>query len=97
MGGHRDRRARRPAQAHPAGPGDPTTAVGKQYKPALVAEAAAQAITEALAADAGCRVRKSARGHQNGRLVVTVTGADPRQVRDAVAGFALASVRRRIP
>jgi hypothetical protein len=28
-------------------------------------------------------------GYQDGRLVVTVSGADPRQVRDAVAGDAL--------
>jgi hypothetical protein len=27
--------------------------------------------------------------HEDGRLVVTVTGADPGRVRDAVAGFAL--------
>ena len=33
--------------------------------------------------------RSVSAGHQGGRLVVTVTGADPGQVRDAVAGFAL--------
>jgi hypothetical protein len=27
--------------------------------------------------------------HEDGRLVLTVTGADPGRVRDAVAGFAL--------
>ena len=32
--------------------------------------------------------------HENGRLVVTVTGADPGRVRDAVAGFPL-TVRAR--
>jgi hypothetical protein len=30
-----------------------------------------------------------AAAHENGRLVLTVTGADPGRVRDAVAGFAL--------
>ncbi len=31
----------------------------------------------------------AADGHEDGRLVVTVTGADPDRVQDAVAGFAL--------
>jgi fatty-acyl-CoA synthase len=66
----------------------PTTAVGKQYKPALVADAAARAIADTLA-DAGISARGVSAGHQDGRLVVTVTGADPEQVRGAVAGFAL--------
>jgi hypothetical protein len=63
--------------------------VGKQFKPALVAEAAAQAVTDALA-DAGIRAREVRAAHRDGRLVVTVAGADPGQVRDAVTGFALA-------
>jgi fatty-acyl-CoA synthase len=66
----------------------PLTAVGKQYKPALSADAAERAVTDALV-DAGISVRGVSAGHQGGRLVVTVTGADPGQVRDAVAGFAL--------
>ena len=64
------------------------TAVGKQYKPALVADAAARAISDVLA-DAGIPVGSVSAGYQDGRLVVTVAGADPRQVRDAVAGYAL--------
>jgi fatty-acyl-CoA synthase len=66
----------------------PITAVGKQYKPALSADAAQRAVTDALA-DAGIPVRGVSAGQQGGRLVVTVTGADPGQVRAAVAGFAL--------
>jgi fatty-acyl-CoA synthase len=66
----------------------PMTAVGKQYKPALVADAAARAISDVLA-DAGIPVGSVSAGYQDGRLVVTVAGADPRQVRDAVAGYAL--------
>ncbi|MBO3752199.1 AMP-binding protein [Streptosporangiaceae bacterium NEAU-GS5] len=66
----------------------PVTAVGKQFKPALVADAAARAVADTLA-DAGISVRDVSASHQNGRLVVTVTGADPEQVREAVAGFAL--------
>ena len=62
--------------------------MGKQYKPALLADAAAHAVCDALA-DAGIPVRAVSASHQNGRLVVTVAGADPEQVRDAVAGFAL--------
>ncbi|HEV8560499.1 MAG TPA: acyl-CoA synthetase [Actinophytocola sp.] len=79
--------AARPKRIHPV-PAIPTTAVGKQYKPALVADAAARAVSDALA-DAGIPVRSVTADHRNGRLVVTVTGADPEQVREAVAGFAL--------
>jgi fatty-acyl-CoA synthase len=67
----------------------PVTAVGKQFKPALAADAAVRAVTEALDA-AGLPGARAAAGHEDGRLVVTVTGADPAQVRDAVAGFPLA-------
>lgn len=79
--------AARPKRIHPI-PEIPTTAVGKQYKPTLVADAAARAVSDALAS-AGVPVREVSAGHENGRLVVTVTGADPEQVREAVAGFAL--------
>lgn len=79
--------AARPKRIHPL-PEIPVTAVGKQYKPALSADAAARAVADALA-DAGVPARRVEAGHQSGRLVVTVTGADPGQVRDAVAGFAL--------
>ena len=66
----------------------PVTAVGKPFKPALLADAAVRAITEALAA-AGLPDAQAAAEYEHGRLVVTVTGADPGRVRDAVAGFAL--------
>ena len=66
----------------------PVTAVGKQFKPALIADAAVRAVTEALAA-AGVADARATAAHEHGRLVVTVTGADPRRVRNAVSGFAL--------
>ena len=66
----------------------PVTAVGKPFKPALAADAAGRAITEALAA-AGLADARVTAAYEDGRLVVTVTGADPGRVQDAVAGFAL--------
>ena len=66
----------------------PVTAVGKQFKPALTADAAIRAVTGALAAAALPDARITTE-HEGGRLVVTVTGADPDRVRNAVAGFAL--------
>ena len=45
-------------------------------------------MTEALAA-AGLADAQVTAAHEDGRLVLTVTGADPDRVRDAVAGFAL--------
>jgi malonyl CoA-acyl carrier protein transacylase len=62
--------------------------VGKPFKPALAADAAVRAITEALTA-AGVADARVAAAHEDGRLALTVTGADPDRVRDAVAGFAL--------
>jgi len=49
---------------------------------------AVRAITDTLAA-AGLPDGRAAAAHEDGRLVVTVTGADPGRVADAVAGFAL--------
>jgi fatty-acyl-CoA synthase len=66
----------------------PLTSVGKQFKPALAADAAVHVVTEALAA-AGLVGTQVTAAHEDGRLVLTVTGADPDRVRDAVAGFAL--------
>ena len=66
----------------------PVTAVGKPFKPALLADAAVRAITEALTA-AGVADARATAAYEDGRLVVTVTGADPDRVQDAVAGFAL--------
>jgi fatty-acyl-CoA synthase len=66
----------------------PLTSVGKQFKPALAADAAVRVVTDALAA-AGLADTQVTAAHEDGRLVLTVTGADPDRVRDAVAGFAL--------
>ena len=66
----------------------PVTEVGKHFKPALLADAAVRAITEALTA-AGVADARVTAAYEDGRLVVTVTGADPDRVRNAVAGFAL--------
>jgi fatty-acyl-CoA synthase len=81
-------RAARPKRIYPI-PAIPLTQVGKHYKPALAADAAARAVAEALA-DAGLKAgHQITAAHENGQLVVTVTGADPGRVRDAVAGFTL--------
>ena len=62
--------------------------MGKHFKPALTADAAVRAITDTLTA-AGLPDARATAAHEDGRLVVTVTGADPGRVREAVAGFAL--------
>ena len=82
-----DEPAARPKHIHPID-AIPVTAVGKPFKPALLADAAVRAITDALAA-AGLADARVTAAHEDGRLVVTVTGADPDRVQDAVAGFAL--------
>ncbi len=82
-----DEPAARPKHIYPID-AIPVTEVGKHFKPALAADAAVRAITEALAA-AGLPDARADAAHEHGRLVVTVTGADPGRVRDAVAGFAL--------
>ena len=79
--------AARPKRIYPIG-AIPLTSVGKQFKPALAADAAVRVVTEALAAAALADAQVTA-AHEDGRLVLTVTGADPHRVRDAVAGFAL--------
>ena len=79
--------AARPKHIHPM-TAIPVTEVGKPFKPALAADAAVRAITEALTA-AGVADARVTAAHEDGRLVLTVTGADPDRVRDAVAGFAL--------
>ena len=66
----------------------PVTAVGKHFKPALAADAAVRAVTDTLTA-AGLPDARATAAHEDGRLIVTVTGADPGRVREAVAGFAL--------
>jgi fatty-acyl-CoA synthase len=82
-----DEAAARPKRIYPM-TAIPVTEVGKPFKPALAADAAVRAITEALIA-AGVADARVTAAHENGRLVLTVTGADPGRVRDAVAGFAL--------
>ena len=82
-----DEPAARPKRIYPI-TAIPVTAVGKQFKPALITDAAVRAITEALA-QAGLPDAQATAAHENGRLVITVTGADPDRVRDAVAGFTL--------
>jgi len=82
-----DEPAARPKHVYPVD-AIPLTTVGKPFKPALAADAAVRAVTEALAA-AGLPDARATAAHEDGRLVVTVTGADPGRVRDAVAGFAV--------
>ena len=82
-----DEPAARPKRIYPVD-AIPVTAVGKQFKPALAADAAVRAITDALAA-AGLPDARATAAHEDGRLVITVAGADPGRVRDAVAGFPL--------
>jgi fatty-acyl-CoA synthase len=82
-----DEPAARPKRIYPMSE-IPVTAVGKPFKPALLADAAVRAITEALTA-AGVADARVTAAYEDGRLVVTVTGADPDRVQDAVAGFAL--------
>ena len=67
--------AARPKHIHPM-TAIPVTEVGKPFKPALAADAAVRAITEALAA-AGLPDARATAAHEHGRLVLTVTGADP--------------------
>ena len=82
-----DEAAARPKRIYPMTE-IPVTEVGKPFKPALAADAAVRAITEALTA-AGVADARVTAAYEDGRLVVTVTGADPDRVQDAVAGFAL--------
>jgi fatty-acyl-CoA synthase len=79
--------AARPKRVYPVD-AIPLTSVGKPFKPALQADAAVRVVTDALAA-AGLADAQVTAAHEDGRLVLTVTGADPDRVRDAVAGFAL--------
>jgi fatty-acyl-CoA synthase len=79
--------AARPKRIYPVD-AIPVTEVGKPFKPALAADAAVRVVTDALDA-AGLAGAHATAAHEDGRLVLTVTGADPDRVRDAVAGFAL--------
>ncbi len=66
----------------------PVTAIGKHYKPALATDAAARAAADVLA-EAGLPEAQVTAAYENGRPVITVTGADPNGVREALAGFPL--------
>jgi fatty-acyl-CoA synthase len=66
----------------------PVTAIGKHYKPALATDAAARAAADVLA-EAGLPAAQVTASFENGRPVITVTGADPGWVREALAGFPL--------
>jgi fatty-acyl-CoA synthase len=79
--------AARPKRIYPVD-AIPVTEVGKPFKPALAADAAVRVVTDALDA-AGLPGAQVTAAHEDGRLVLTVTGADPGRVRDAAAGFAL--------
>jgi len=69
-------------------PAIPVTAVGKHYKPALTADATGRAIAHALA-EAGLAAGQVSVAQEEGGLVATVTGADPGEVRAALAGLAV--------
>ena len=79
--------AARPKRMYPV-TAIPVTEVGKHFKPALAADAAVRVVTEALA-NAGLPDARAAAAHEDGRLVITVTGADPGRVHEAAAGFPL--------
>jgi fatty-acyl-CoA synthase len=69
-------------------PAIPLTAVGKQFKPALAADAARHVIAEALD-QAGVRAAEITVTPGEAGLVVAVPGADPGEVRSALAGLPL--------
>jgi fatty-acyl-CoA synthase len=79
--------AARPKRIYPTA-AIPVTGIGKHFKPALAADAAVRAVTEALA-DAGLAGMQVTAAHEDGRLVITVADAGPQRVRDALAGFPL--------
>jgi fatty-acyl-CoA synthase len=83
-----DERAARPKRIRPM-TAIPTTEVGKYFKPALVADAAVEAVRDALETAGLASPREITAGYEHGRLVVTVTGLDPDRVAAAVAGFPL--------
>jgi fatty-acyl-CoA synthase len=66
----------------------PVTAIGKHYKPTLATDAAARAAADVLA-EAGLPGAHVTAAYENGQPVITVTGADPNGVREALAGFPL--------
>jgi fatty-acyl-CoA synthase len=83
-----DERAARPKRIRPI-TAVPTTEVGKYFKPALAADAAVEAVEDALVTTGLTSPHEIRAGYEHGRLVVTVTGLDPDRVAAAVAGFPL--------
>ncbi|HEX2804717.1 MAG TPA: acyl-CoA synthetase, partial [Kineosporiaceae bacterium] len=83
-----DEPAARPKRIHPM-TAIPTTEVGKYFKPALVADAAVRAVTQALREAGLDPADEASAAHENGRVVVTVAGHDPDRAAAAVAGFPL--------
>ena len=84
-----DESAARPKRIHSVA-AIPVTEVGKHFKPALVADAAARAVSDALDEAGLPRTGRDVTAlHEQGRLVMTVSGVDPEQVAEAIAGFAL--------
>ena len=79
--------AARPKRIYPT-EAIPVTAIGKHYKPALATDAAARAAADILA-EVGLPEAHVTAAYDNGRPVITVTGADPNRVREALAGFPL--------
>ena len=80
-------------------PAIPVTAVGKQFKPALAADAARHAVAEALDR-AGVSAGEITVTPGEASLAVSVAGADPGQVQSALAGLPLtvrAASQRRDP
>jgi fatty-acyl-CoA synthase len=77
--------AARPKRIYPIG-AIPVTAIGKHFMPALAADAAVRAAAETLA-DAGLADAQVVAAPENGLLVITVTGADPGLMREALTGF----------
>ena len=69
-------------------PAVPLTAVGKQFKPALAADAARRVVAGALDR-AGVSAGEITVTPGEGGLVVTVPGTDPGQLRSALAGLPL--------
>ena len=88
LGRHHHRRARRPAEAHLPGHRDPGHRGGQAVQ--ARADRRRRRPRHHRGADAaGLADARATAAHEDGRLVVTVTGADPDRVQDAVAGFAL--------
>ena len=88
LGRHRHRRGRRPAQAHLPDRRHPAHRGGQAVQ-ARAARGRRRPRRDRCPGRGGLADAQVTAAHEDGRLVLTVTGADPDRVRDAVAGFAL--------